>query len=160
MIKKDSPSIIQLPKISDPRGNLTFIEGGGHIPFKINRVYWTYDVPGGEKRGGHAHRELQEFFISLSGSFDVVVENLPMVIGGSISIRATADAKRVYETMLYHITLEIYDSDRETGGGRRKLIYNFPQEYVRKKEIELNQPEVIAQFKLIPLPSAEPLPGE
>jgi dTDP-4-dehydrorhamnose 3,5-epimerase-like enzyme len=68
--------IIDLPKISDPRGNLTFIEGEGrHIPFAINRAYWIYDVPGGEKRGGHAYRELHEFIIALSGSFDVVLDD-------------------------------------------------------------------------------------
>jgi hypothetical protein len=67
--------IIQLPKIQDPRGNLTFIEGNRHIPFTINRVYWIYDVPGGQTRGGHAHYKLEEFIISLSGSFDVVIDN-------------------------------------------------------------------------------------
>ncbi len=67
--------IINLPKIKDERGNLTFIEGGNHIPFDIKRVYWIYDVPGGETRGGHAFKEQQEFIISLSGSFDVVVDN-------------------------------------------------------------------------------------
>lgn len=67
--------IIQLPKIQDPRGNLTFIEGNRHIPFTINRVYWIYDVPGGQARGGHAHYRLEEFIISLSGSFDVLTDN-------------------------------------------------------------------------------------
>lgn len=69
------PEIIQLPKITDPRGNLTFIEGGNHIPFDIKRVYWIYDVPGGETRGGHAFKEQKELIISLSGSFDVIVDN-------------------------------------------------------------------------------------
>jgi dTDP-4-dehydrorhamnose 3,5-epimerase-like enzyme len=68
-------SIITLPKIEDPRGNLTFIEEENHIPFKIQRVYWIYDVPGGETRGGHAFKKQQEFIIALSGSFDVVVDN-------------------------------------------------------------------------------------
>ncbi|MCS6808570.1 MAG: FdtA/QdtA family cupin domain-containing protein [Bacteroidota bacterium] len=68
--------IITLPKISDPRGNLTFIEGNGrHIPFDIKRAYWIYDVPGGEKRGGHAYRLNEEFIIALSGSFDVVLDD-------------------------------------------------------------------------------------
>ena len=67
--------IIQLPKILDKRGNLTFIEGNQHIPFEINRTYWIYDVPGGETRGGHAFREQQEFIVALSGSFDVVVDD-------------------------------------------------------------------------------------
>lgn len=67
--------LIDLPKIKDARGNLTFIESGNHIPFAIKRVYWIYDVPGGETRGGHAFKEQQELIISLSGSFDVVVDN-------------------------------------------------------------------------------------
>ena len=67
--------IIQLPKIFDPRGNLTFIEEQNHIPFNIKRVYWIYDVPGGETRGGHAFKQQQELIISLSGSFDVVLDN-------------------------------------------------------------------------------------
>ncbi len=67
--------LIELPKILDKRGNLTFIEGEQHIPFAIKRTYWIYDVPGGEKRGGHAFREQQELIIALSGSFDVVLNN-------------------------------------------------------------------------------------
>ena len=67
----EQPKIIQLPKISDPRGNLSVIEELKDIPFKIERTYWIYDVPGGEKRGGHAYKENQEFIVALSGSFDV-----------------------------------------------------------------------------------------
>jgi hypothetical protein len=67
--------ILPLPKIEDPRGNLTFIEENNHIPFRIKRVYWIYDVPGGQSRGGHAFIEQQEFIVALSGSFDVVVHN-------------------------------------------------------------------------------------
>ena len=67
--------LIGLPKISDPRGNLTFIEGCRHIPFDIERVYYLYDVPGGAERGGHAHKELQQFIIAMSGSFDVVLDD-------------------------------------------------------------------------------------
>ncbi len=67
--------IIRLPKIEDSRGNLTFIEQNNHIPFEIKRVYWIYDVPGGEIRGGHAFKEQQELIVALSGSFDVVVED-------------------------------------------------------------------------------------
>ena len=67
--------IIQLPKIFDPRGNLTFIEEQNHIPFNIKRVYWIYDVPGGEKRGGHAFKENEELIIALSGGFDVIIND-------------------------------------------------------------------------------------
>jgi dTDP-4-dehydrorhamnose 3,5-epimerase-like enzyme len=67
--------IIQLPKHEDPRGNLSFLEENNHIPFKIERVYWIYDVPGGQIRGGHAFKEQRELIIALSGSFDVVVDD-------------------------------------------------------------------------------------
>ena len=66
--------IIDLPKISDPRGNLTFIEGNQHIPFDISRVYYLYDVPGGAERGGHAHKALSQLIIAMSGSFDVILD--------------------------------------------------------------------------------------
>lgn len=67
--------IIELPKIPDRRGNLTFIEAGRHIPFEIQRVYYLYDVPGGASRGGHAHRHLEQFIIAASGSFTVHTDN-------------------------------------------------------------------------------------
>lgn len=67
--------IINLPKIEDPRGNLSIIEEEKNIPFKIERTYWIYDVPGGQIRGGHAFKEQQEFIVALSGSFDVVVDD-------------------------------------------------------------------------------------
>lgn len=70
-----NPKLINLPKISDPRGNLSVIEEFKDIPFKIERTYWIYDVPGGETRGGHAYKENQEFIVALSGSFDVVLDN-------------------------------------------------------------------------------------
>ncbi len=66
---------IELPKIEDPRGNLSFIEEDEHIPFKIERTYWIYDVPGGQIRGGHAFEQQQEFIVALSGSFDVIVDD-------------------------------------------------------------------------------------
>jgi dTDP-4-dehydrorhamnose 3,5-epimerase-like enzyme len=67
--------IIDLPKISDPRGNLTFIEGGNHISFDIKRVYYLYDVPGGSERGAHGHRNLKQFIVAMSGSFDVILDD-------------------------------------------------------------------------------------
>lgn len=67
--------IIELPKILDYRGNLSFIEQDSHIPFKIKRIYWIYDVPGGDFRGSHAFKESEELIIALSGSFDVVLHD-------------------------------------------------------------------------------------
>lgn len=73
MQKNDTTRIINLPKIEDERGNLSFIEEDNHIPFYIKRVYWIYDVPGGEFRGSHAFRESEEFIVALSGSFDIIL---------------------------------------------------------------------------------------
>ena len=67
--------IIELPKFLDARGNLSFAEQNNHIPFEIKRTYWIYDVPGGEKRGGHVFKENQEVIIALSGAFDVIVDD-------------------------------------------------------------------------------------
>lgn len=67
--------LIDLPKITDPRGNLTFAEAQAMVPFDIKRAYWVYDVPGGESRGGHAHMRLKQFVIALSGSFHVTLDD-------------------------------------------------------------------------------------
>ena len=67
--------LVDLPKHHDPRGNLSVIEGGVHVPFDIKRVYYLYDVPGGSSRAGHGHIELQQLFIAMSGSFDVIVDD-------------------------------------------------------------------------------------
>lgn len=75
MTRLDNCRLVNLPKITDPRGNLTFIEGGNHIPFDIQRVYYLYDVPGGSERGGHAHKGLHQLIIAMSGSFDVVLDD-------------------------------------------------------------------------------------
>lgn len=75
MTKIEDVRIIELPKILDARGNLSFAEQNNHIPFEIKRTYWIYDVPGGENRGGHAFRENQEVVIALSGAFDVIVDD-------------------------------------------------------------------------------------
>ena len=71
----DKPTIIQLPKNGDRRGNLSVVEQMMQIPFKIERAFWIYDVPGGAARGGHAYRESEEFIVALSGSFDVVIDD-------------------------------------------------------------------------------------
>lgn len=71
----DDCKLIDLPKISDPRGNLTFIEGNHHVPFDIKRVFYLYDVPGGADRGGHALKTCQQFLVAISGSFDVILDD-------------------------------------------------------------------------------------
>lgn len=71
----NQPTIIELPKFLDARGNLSFAEQNNHIPFEIKRTYWIYDVPGGENRGGHAYRDTEEFIIAISGGFDVIVDD-------------------------------------------------------------------------------------
>ena len=67
--------MFELPKIADPRGNLTFVEAGNHVPFDIKRVYYLYDVPGGSDRGSHAHKNLHQFVVAMSGSFDIVLND-------------------------------------------------------------------------------------
>lgn len=74
-MKLKNIKLVDLPKILDRRGNLSFIEEFAHIPFEIARTYWIYDVPGGEKRGGHAYKKNKEFIVALSGSFDVMLED-------------------------------------------------------------------------------------
>ena len=75
MAEEKNIRIVNLPKIEDDRGNLSFIEEENHVPFKVMRVYWIYDVPGGEFRGSHAFKATEEFIVALSGSFDVVLHN-------------------------------------------------------------------------------------
>ncbi len=75
MVTVNDVKIIELPKFTDPRGNLSFIEQLNHIPFEIKRTYWIYDVPGGEARGGHVFKQNQEFIVALSGAFDVIVDD-------------------------------------------------------------------------------------
>lgn len=75
MAAVDEVKIVELPKFTDPRGNLSFVEQLNHMPFEIKRTYWIYDVPGGESRGGHAFRQNEEFIIALSGAFDVIVDD-------------------------------------------------------------------------------------
>lgn len=85
----DQCRVIDLPKVHDPRGNLTFIESNSQIPFAIERVYYLYDVPGGSERGGHAHKGLHQLIIAMSGSFDVVLDD-------------GKDKKRVHLSRSYH----------------------------------------------------------
>ncbi|MEI8082374.1 MAG: WxcM-like domain-containing protein, partial [Actinomycetes bacterium] len=92
MVSTQDCRLIDLPKIHDPRGNLTFIESGKHVPFEIERAFWIYDVPGGSVRGGHAYRTGREFIVALSGSFDVIVDD------GSHLIRHTLN--RSYHALL------------------------------------------------------------
>lgn len=75
MMKKKIGQLMDLPRITDPRGNLTFVEAERHVPFPIARAYWVYDVPGGESRGSHAHKKCLEFIMALSGSFTVTLDN-------------------------------------------------------------------------------------
>ena len=75
MVTIDDVKLVQLPKFTDPRGNLSFVEQLNHIPFEIKRTYWIYDVPGGENRGGHAFMQNEEFIVALSGAFDVIVDD-------------------------------------------------------------------------------------
>ena len=74
-MKVSDCEMVELPKVHDPRGNLTFIEGNSHVPFNIRRVYYLYDVPGGAERGGHAHKDLSQLIIAMSGSFDVFLDD-------------------------------------------------------------------------------------
>jgi hypothetical protein len=71
----EAPRVIDLPRVTDDRGNLTFIESGVHVPFLIERVYYLYDVPGGAERGGHAHKTIHQLLVAVSGSFDVHIDN-------------------------------------------------------------------------------------
>jgi len=72
---KELGNKVELTKITDPRGNLTVVAGLKDVPFDVKRVYWVYDVPGGERRGGHAHKQCREFIVALSGSFSVALDN-------------------------------------------------------------------------------------
>lgn len=74
-MKVSDAQIINFPKIEDPRGNLSFVEENRHVPFNIARAYWVYDVPGGENRGGHAHKTLWQMAIAVSGSFTVTLDD-------------------------------------------------------------------------------------
>ena len=74
-METDKVKIVNLPKICDPRGNLSVVENMKSVPFEVQRVYWTYDVPSGEERGGHSHKQCREMLIAVSGSFDVLLDD-------------------------------------------------------------------------------------
>ena len=112
--------VVQFPKILDLRGNLTFLQNPDQIPFEIKRVFWTYDVPGGEKRGGHAYKTQQEIIIALSGSFDVIISKKD---GGEKKISLNRSYSGVYipakvwrhmenfstNSLALHISDSVYD---------------------------------------------------
>ena len=102
------PRIIDFPKIQDPRGNLTFLQYPNQIPFLIKRTFWTYDVPGGEMRGGHAYFEQQEIIIALSGSFDVVVVNTQ---GEKITYSLNRSYYGLYIPQMYWRRLENFSTN-------------------------------------------------
>ena len=99
--------IIKLPKFEDLRGNLSFIEELKHVPFKIERTYWIYDVPGGQKRGGHAFKRQKEFIVALSGSFDIIIDNGKTKEKQSFDYPACSSIKKAFNTTV--IDLAKYD---------------------------------------------------
>lgn len=121
-MKLDTVKIINLPKILDDRGNLSFFQNEEHIPFKIQRAYWIYDVPGGEHRGGHAYLDLQEVIIALSGSFDVVIDDGvdKKVITLNRSYNALYVPKMIWRrlenfstnSLAFIVTDKLYDADQ------------------------------------------------
>jgi WxcM-like, C-terminal len=120
--------IIDLPRINDQRGNLTFVEGARHVPFSIARVYYLYDVPGGASRGGHAHRQLEQFIIAASGSFDVVVDDG--------SRRETISLRRSYDG-LYMSNLTWRELDNFSSGSVCLVLASRPyaeEDYIRDYE--------------------------
>ena len=100
--------LIQFPKISDERGNLTFLQHSESIPFEIERVFWTYDVPGGETRGGHAYKLQEEVIVALSGSFDVVIRNAD---GSEKSVSLNRSYEGLYLPALTWIHIENFSKN-------------------------------------------------
>jgi len=129
--------IINFPKISDSRGNLTFLQFPDQIPFEIKRVFWTYDVPGGERRGGHSYRKQEEIIIALSGSFDVVIldkdgnKNIISLNRSYFGLYIPSKTWRYMEnfstnSLVLHLCNSIYDSD--------DYITNFNDHIIMKSE--------------------------
>jgi oxalate decarboxylase/phosphoglucose isomerase-like protein (cupin superfamily) len=123
------PELVELPKIMDLRGNLSFVEEEAQLPFRVRRVYWIYDVPGGEKRGGHAFRETEEMIVALSGSFDVVLND------GEQEFRYSLNRSYygVYVPKMMWRMLENFSTNSlaliiaSTDYTRREYIYDFEQ---------------------------------
>ncbi len=128
--------LLDLPKILDPRGNLTFLQYPSQVPFEIKRVFWTYDVPGGATRGGHAFKRQEEIIIALSGSFDVVITS-PQGKKNKVSLNRSYNGLYISpltwrhvenfstNALAFHITSTIYDSS--------DYLYDF-EEYKNFKE--------------------------
>jgi hypothetical protein len=115
--------LIDLPKVHDPRGNLTFIEAGRHVPFEIRRAFWIYDVPGGSVRGGHAYRTVHEFIVALSGSFEVMLDD------GASQVRHTLN--RSYHGLLVPNLIWREMINFSTNSVALVLTSGPPDDYVR-----------------------------
>lgn len=136
--------VVALPKITDPRGNLTFIEGNNHIPFDIKRVFYLYDVPTAEGRGAHAHRNLHQFVICLSGSFDVAIDDG--------EFQATIHLNRPWKGL--HIPPMIWAAEVNFDPGSVCLVLAsdlyIEEDYIRDYEIFLSahtirQPDMVSK---------------
>jgi dTDP-4-dehydrorhamnose 3,5-epimerase-like enzyme len=135
--------IINLPKIEDLRGNLSFVEEENHIPFKINRTYWIYDVPGGEIRGGHAFKEQQEFIIALSGSFDVLVDDGNIVLTYSLnrSYYGLYIPAGLWRKMQNFSTNSLAIVLSSTHYCKQDYIYNYSEFLQLKNEMKMDLPK-------------------
>lgn len=131
----EEAKIIELPKILDRRGNLSIIEEFKNIPFKIERTYWIYDVPGGEKRGGHAYKENQEFIVALSGSFDVTLDDgfNKKVFSLSRSYYGLYVPKGIWREMNNFSTNSLALVLSSTSYNPRDYIYDY-NEFIRLKQ--------------------------
>ena len=131
------PQIIQLPKILDKRGNLSFFENNSQIPFVIKRSYWVYDVPGGEFRGGHAYHENEEFIVALSGSFDVALDdgNEKKIFSMNRSYYGLYIPKMYWREMNNFSTNSLAIVVSNTEYDEKDYIRNYDEFYALKKRI-------------------------
>ena len=132
-----TPQIIQLPKIPDKRGNLSFFENCNQIPFEIKRAYWIYDVPGGEERGGHAYKENEEFIVALSGSFDVILDdrNTKLTFNLNRSYYGLYVPKMYWREMNNFSTNSLAIVVSNTEYDEKDYIRNYDEFYALKKRI-------------------------